>query len=129
MATVEPPRPQRGTTAQERGPESDDLDQAFADARTWTQKLRAGASPRLVLAQADGYPVGVKQFLQLCLVLIYPAWLFGVLCMVLLAWPAQLLSKAGEALLMLLFWPVRRAHFKKHPEEYAAWTAKHGKKS
>lgn len=129
MATVEPPRPQRGTTVQERGPELNEAEQAFEDATTWTQKIWTGASPRLVLAQADGYPVGIKQFLQFCLVLIYPAWLFGVLCMVLLAWPAQMLAKAGEAVLMLLFWPVRRAHFKKHPEEYAEWSAKHGKKS
>lgn len=129
MATVEPPRPERGRTAAERAPDPDDIDRAFADATTWTQRLRAGASPRLVLAQADGYPVGIKQFLQFCLVLIYPAWLFGVLCAVLLAWPGGMLAKAGEAVLMLLFWPVRRAHFKKHPEAHAEWSAKHGRSS
>ena len=36
-------------------------------------------SPRFVLSQADGYPVVIKQFLQFCLILIYPAWVVGML--------------------------------------------------
>ena len=36
-------------------------------------------SPRLVWSMADGYPVVLKQFIQFCLILIYPAWVFAVL--------------------------------------------------
>ena len=28
---------------------------------------------------AEGYPVVLKQFIQFCLILIYPAWVFAVL--------------------------------------------------
>jgi ferric-dicitrate binding protein FerR (iron transport regulator) len=127
MSTAEPPRPQRGATAQERGSDANEHEIAFEQASTWTQRLKAGADPRLVLSQADGYPPGIKQFLWVSLLIVYPAWLFLVVLMLLLAWPVQLLAKAGEAVLMLLFWPVRRHHFKHHPEEAAAWREKHGK--
>lgn len=76
-----------------------------------------------MLSQADGYPPGVKQFLQFCLILVYPAWLF----MVLIAWPVWLiglvLGKIGTAILMVLFWPIRARHKKNNPEEYAAFQA------
>ena len=36
-------------------------------------------SPRLVWSMAEGYPVVLKQFIQFCLILIYPAWVFAVL--------------------------------------------------
>jgi hypothetical protein len=51
------------------------------------------------------------------LVLIYPAWLL----MVLLAWPVWLIGKLFEAVLMVLFWPVRARHKRNNPEEYAAF--------
>src|SRR3954468_1944872 len=35
--------------------------------------------PRFVWSMAEGYPVVLKQFIQFCLILIYPAWVFGVL--------------------------------------------------
>jgi hypothetical protein len=39
--------------------------------------LVAMLSIRYVLSLADPYPVVVKQFLQFCLILIYPAWVVG----------------------------------------------------
>ncbi|CAM3972995.1 hypothetical protein SMNI109538_22875 [Smaragdicoccus niigatensis] len=74
---------------------------------------------RVLLSQAEGYPVGVKQFLQFCLILIYPAWLFFVL----IAWPIWLGGMALEGMLYVLFWPVRAIHKKNNPEEYAAFQA------
>ncbi|MEV4420602.1 hypothetical protein AB0L40_11605 [Patulibacter sp. NPDC049589] len=129
MSTAEPPRPQRGTTAEERGSDANEHERALGAATTWPQRLRAAAHPKLLLGQADGYPPGIKQFLWFCLLILYPGWLV----LVLLAWPAYLVAsvvgKVGEAFLTLLFWPVRRHHFKNHPEEYAAWSEKHGRKA
>lgn len=115
--TNEPPPPQRGLTREERGR---DVSEAQAEAEAETSKVKQylkAMSPRYVLSMAEGYPVVIKQFLQFCLILIYPAWLF----MVLLAWPVWLVGKVLEAILMVLFWPVRARHKRKNPEEYAAF--------
>lgn len=56
-----------------------------------------------------GYPVIVKQFLQFCLILIYPAWVFAVL--------------AGGTLyfvLWALLWPLRAWMKANHPQDYEA---------
>ena len=75
----EPPPPVRGLTREERGRDVSEA-QAEAEAETSTGKrLLKSMSPRFVLSMADGYPVVLKQFIQFCLILIYPAWLFGVL--------------------------------------------------
>src|SRR3954449_2974852 len=75
----EPPPPQRGLTREERGRDVSDA-QAEAEAETSKPKqyLRA-MSPRFVLSMAEGYPVVLKQFIQFCLIIIYPAWVFTVL--------------------------------------------------
>jgi hypothetical protein len=117
MSLSEPPRPQRGATMAERGSDASEPEREVVEARSWAGKLGAAINPRFLLSQADGYPVGIKQFLQFCLILIYPAWLF----MVLLAWPVWLVGKALEAILMVVFWPVRARHKRKNPEEYAAF--------
>ena len=119
MTVAEPPRPERGTTAAERGPDVSEAQQKVADARTWPQRLAAAANPKMLLSQAEGYPVGIKQFLQFCLILIYPAWLF----LVLLFWPVWLVGKLFEGILWVLFWPVRALHKKNNPEEYAVYQA------
>jgi hypothetical protein len=36
-------------------------------------------NPRVLLSQANGLPVVIKQLVQTCLVLIYPVWALGVL--------------------------------------------------
>ncbi len=111
MTIQEPPRPARGRTAEERGPDSSAPEQELAEAGSWPQQLAAAADPRFLLSRADGYPVGVKQFLQFCLILIYPAWLFVVL----IAWPVWVVGKALEWVLYVLFWPVRRLWGDKEP--------------
>jgi heme O synthase-like polyprenyltransferase len=122
----EPPAPQRGLTREERGR---DVSEAQADAEAQTSKWKrflALMSPRLVWSMAEGYPVVVKQFLQFCLILIYPAWVFAVLVggLFQLAFYVTVYP-----LLWLLFWPVRAYQKKNNPEEYAANRAKYeGKK-
>ena len=74
------------------------------------------ASPRFLWSMAEGYPVVLKQFIQFCLIIIYPAWIFFLL-----------VGGAMHALfyvtvypvLWLLFWPIRNHQKKHHPEEYA----------
>src|SRR3982074_685364 len=78
-ASNEPPPPQRGLTREERGR---DVSVAQAEAEAETSKVKQylkAMSPRYVLAMAEGYPVVIKQFLQFCLIIIYPAWVFAVL--------------------------------------------------
>ena len=88
------------------------------------QYLKA-MGPRFVLSMAEGYPVVVKQFLQFCLILIYPAWVFGILAGAVLH---GLFYVTVYPLLWLLFWPVRAHQKKHHPEEYAANREKYKKK-
>ena len=109
----EPPPPQRGLTLEERGRDVSKA-QAEMEAETSTGKrLLKSLSLRLVLSQADGYPVVIKQFLQFCLILIYPAWVVGILLMAAIYFPCY-------AVLWLLFWPMRAWMKKNRPEEYAA---------
>lgn len=117
--TVEPPRPERGATAEERGRDVSAAQAHVEDSGTWAQRLARAANPKVLLSQAEGYPVGIKQFLQFCLILIYPAWLF----LLLIAWPVWLVGKVFEGILWVLFWPVRAIHKKNNPEEYAAFQA------
>lgn len=120
----EPPPPQRGLTCEERGR---DVSEAQADAEAETSKVKRfmkSMSPRFVLSMADGYPVVVKQFLQFCLILIYPAWVFAMLCGAALT---GLFYVTVYPVLWLLFWPVRAYQKKYHPEEYAANRAKYAK--
>lgn len=119
MTVAEPPRPERGATADERGPDVSEAQQKVADERSWARKALAAANPKFLLSQAEGYPVGIKQFLQFCLILIYPGWLF----LIVLFWPLWLVGKAFEGVLYVLFWPVRALHKKNNPEEYAAFQA------
>jgi hypothetical protein len=105
----EPPPLQRGLTRAERGR---DISAAQAEAEAETsfgRMLLRSMSLRFVLSQADGYPVVIKQFLQFCLILIYPAWIFGVLAL-----------GAGFYVLWALFWPLRAWMKKNRPEDYAA---------
>ena len=122
---TEPPAPQRGLTREERGR---DVSEAQAEMEAETSKVKQylkAMSPRLVLSQADGYPVVVKQFLQFCLILIYPAWVVGVL----FAAAMHLLFYVTiYPVLWVLFWPVRAYQKKNNPEEYEATKQKFAKK-
>jgi len=112
----EPPPPQRGLTREERGRDVSEA-QAEMEAETSSvQKYLKAMSPRLVLSMAEGYPVILKQFIQFCLIIIYPAWVFGVLFA---AAMHALFYVTIYPLLWLLFWPLRAYQKKNHPEEYA----------
>ena len=121
----EPPPPQRGLTRDERGRDVSEA-QAEVEAETSTvKKYLKSMSPRFVLSMADGYPVVIKQFLQFCLIIIYPAWVFAILAG---AAVHALFYVTIYPLLWLLFWPVRAYQKKHNPEEYAATRAKFAKK-
>ena len=109
----EPPPPQRGQTREERGRDVSEA-QAEVEAETSTvKKYLKSMSPRFVLSMADGYPVVIKQFLQFCLIIIYPAWVVGVLA-------SAVIYYAVYSVLWVLFWPVRAWMKKNRPEDYAA---------
>ena len=121
----EPAPPQRGLTREERGRDvSEAQAEAEAQRSKWQQFLNM-MSPRLVWSMAEGYPVVLKQFIQFCLILIYPAWVFAVLVggLFQLAFYVTVYP-----LLWLLFWPVRANQKKNNPEEYAANRAKYANK-
>jgi YggT family protein len=124
----EPPPPQRGLTRAERGRDVSAA-QAEAEAEAETSKSKQFAramSPRFVWSMAEGYPVVLKQFIQFCLILVYPAWVFTVLCGGLVT---LLFYVTVHPLSWLIFWPMRAHQKKHHPEEYAATRAKHGRRS
>ncbi len=109
----EPARPQRGFTHEERGRDVSDA-QARAEQETSVGRgLLRAIRPGFLLSQAEGYPIGVKQFLQFCLLLIYPAWVFAALICAAVYYPVY-------GLLWALFWPIRNWMKRNRPEEYAA---------
>jgi hypothetical protein len=81
-ATGEPPQPQRGLTAEERGR---DISAAQADAEAQTSRVQQylhAMSPRFVWSMAEGYPVVVY-------VTVYPVlWL--------LLWPLRAYQKKNH---------------------------------
>jgi hypothetical protein len=112
----EPPPPQRGLTREKRGR---DVSAVQAEAEAETSRVKRYlkfASPRFLWSMAEGYPVLLKQFIQFCLIIIYPAWVFGVLFA---AAMHALFYVTIYPLLWLLFWPLRAYQKKNHPEEYA----------
>jgi YggT family protein len=116
MTLDESPQPQRGLTREERGRDVSHA-QAEMEAETSTVKRYLKAmSPRFVLSMAEGYPVVLKQFIQFCLIIIWPAWVAGVLFG---AAVHLLFYVTIYPVLWLLLWPVRQYQKKNHPEEYA----------
>jgi YggT family protein len=114
-APNEPP-PQRGMTVDARGR---DVSAAQAEAETETSTVKRYlkfASPRFLFSMAEGYPVVLKQFIQFCLILIYPGWLFFVIVAAALH---ALFYVTVYPVLWLLFWPMRNYQKEHHPEEYA----------
>ncbi|KAA0020021.1 hypothetical protein [Antrihabitans cavernicola] len=110
-SVYEPPQPQRGLTAEERiaaaeqqiaeNPEDQPLPPSM-----WRRFVQH-AGIRHVLAQANGYPVVIKQFLQFCLILIYPAWVFAIVA-----------GAVFYFVFWVLFWPVRAWMKTNKPEDY-----------
>ncbi len=96
----EPPPPARGLTREELGRDVSPA-QADLEAQTSTGKrILKAMDPRFLLSMAEGYPAGLKQFIQFCLILIYPAWLFFVLAAAAVYYPVY-------GLFWLLFAPVK----------------------
>jgi hypothetical protein len=121
----EPPPPARGLTREERGR---DISEAQAEAEAQTSKVKQylhAMSPRLVWSMAEGYPVVLKQFIQFCLIIIYPAWVFAVVVGALFHVAFYLTI---YPVLWVLFWPVRAWMKKTNPEEYEANKQKYAKK-
>jgi YggT family protein len=82
---------------------------------TW-QTLISALSPKTVWHMADGQPVVLKQFVQFCLILVYPGWVLGVLgCLAIYG----LFYITVYPVLWVLFWPMRAWMKKNRPEEYA----------
>ena len=75
-----------------------------------------------MLSQADGYPVVIKQFLQFCLILIYPAWIFAALVMFAIYYVILLpvLRDLYRRVLGAVLAACGHAAEKKNPEEYEA---------
>jgi YggT family protein len=109
MSESEPPPPKRGQTAQERSSDATAPEQDLAAAQTMSKRFAAAVKPRFLFSQAEGYPVGIKQFLWFCLLLIYPAWIFFLL----FSWVAY-------GVLWVVFSPLRLVMKRKDPEAYAA---------
>lgn len=109
MSAQEPAEPQRGQTAEERGPDVSEAQAELGAQETMAQRVVVALKPGFLLSQAEAYPVGVKQFLQFCLLLIYPGWIFAVLVM----WFVY-------GCFWLLFWPLRAWMKRNRPEDYAA---------
>lgn len=92
--------------------------------RTTVQQYLHAMSPRTTWSMADGYPPVLKQFIQFCLILVYPGWIFTVLV-------GALLHAAFYVTVYpvwwVLFWPLRAWMRKNRPDEYAASQRKRGR--
>jgi Flp pilus assembly protein TadB len=125
----EPPPPARGLTREERGRDVSEAQAEMEAETSVSKKMVKAMSPRLLLSQAEGYPVVIKQFIQFCLIIIYPAWLFAVLFMLALYYVVLLpLKYILLAVFWVLFWPLRMRQKKKNPEEYEAYKKKYWSK-
>ena len=72
--------------------------------------------PSTVWKMADGQPVVLKQFVQFCLIIVYPGWVLGILgCLAVYG----LFYITVYPVLWVLFWPMRAWMKKNRPEEYA----------
>jgi hypothetical protein len=100
MSHNEPPPPQQGATSRERGPSTSDLEREVTATQSMPQKLLAAASPKLYFGMVKHYPAGIKQFLWLCLGILYPFWLLAVV----IAWPVMIVLKLLGKVLFAIWW-------------------------
>jgi hypothetical protein len=70
--------------------------------------------PRFYFSMASGYPLVVRLFLWLCLALVYPVWVFVVLC-------GLAAYYVLYAVLWIIFLPLRMWMKARHPEQVEAW--------
>ena len=109
----EPAAPARGLTREERGRDISEAQAEVEAEPSVGKRLLKSMSPRFVWSMADGYPVVLKQFIQFCLIIIYPAWVVGMLA-------AALFYGVVYGVLWVVFWPVRTWMKRNRPDEYAA---------
>jgi hypothetical protein len=112
----EPQAPQRGRTRAELGRDVSEAQAELEAKKSGWQQLVGALSPKVVWSMAEGYPVVIKQFIQFCLILVYPGWIFGVLFSMVCY---GLFYITVYPVLWVLFWPMRNYQKKHHPEEYA----------
>ena len=89
-------------------PQGPEIPEVSAGAKMWKS-----LSPRAVLSMADPYPVVLKQFVQFCLIIVYPAWVVGLLF-------GLAIYYSVYGVLWVLFAPIRLWMKKNRPDEYAA---------
>ena len=105
----EPPQPPQGMTRDDIG-----ATQAAAGGRPSTlNRMLVAMNPGVLLSTAESYPAGLKQFLQFCLILVYPAWVAGVAL-------SMIVYAAVYSMLWVVFWPARAWMKKNRPDDYAA---------
>lgn len=104
-----PDQPRQSMTRDDIGAAQD----AAGDKPSTLNRMLAAMNPRVLLSTAESYPAGIKQFLQFCLILIYPAWVAGVAL-------SMIVYAAVYSMLWVAFWPARAWMKKNRPDDYAA---------
>jgi len=99
-ASSEPPPPQQGLSGAERGPHASELEAEIASDKSLPQKILAAANPRLFFGVVKAYPPGIKQFLWLCLGILYIPWLIAML----FAWPVIMILRGVGFVLFEVWW-------------------------
>lgn len=119
MSTAQDPHsdelaaPARGLIGEERGRDTSAAE-TEGEAKPGTlRRMFASMSPRFLWSVAEGNPPVLKQFVQFCLVLIYPAWVFMLLV-------SALVYAVVYGVLWVVLWPARAWMKRNRPEEYAA---------
>jgi hypothetical protein len=97
---AEPPPPQQGQTGAERGPHASDLEREIASDKSLPKKILSAANPKLFFGMVKDYPPGIKQFLWLCLAILYIPWLIAML----FAWPVIMILKGVGFVLFEIWW-------------------------
>ncbi|WP_235435746.1 hypothetical protein [Mycobacterium sp. EPa45] len=92
---------------------SEETQEPEAQKISTSRRMVAAMSPRAVWSMADPYPVVIKQFVQFCLIIVYPAWIVGMLA-------SLAIYGTCYGVLWVLFAPIRLWMKKNRPDEYAA---------
>lgn len=117
-AAAEPPKPERGLMAAERGRDVSEAQAAAEAHRSRTRRTLALMGPRFYFSQAEGYPGPVKWFLWFAMVWVYPVWVVTIPLAMLIGWVGR---GVGHVLLWIVVTPVRLWMKRYRPEQLAAW--------
>jgi hypothetical protein len=97
---AEPPPPQQGQSGAERGPHQSDLESELASDKSLPKKIVSAGGPKLFFGTVKDYPAGIKQFLWLCLAILYIPWLIALV----FAWPIIMILKGVGFVLFEVWW-------------------------